>query len=502
MPTDTSSPATAPRRRTYGSTSSTVTCPGTRFDFIYRPEVPQGPLSRQHYSHLARLMRYIEPQQGEGHAFVIGNLSRDDTQHEPGHGGLALILGLRVDGACDPTGRPDPAFSHAIAAVDRALDADALYAAATSFHRSVLDDDASAAWYRAYVRTAAREPPASLSLILAGYVASFGDLPQPAPSAVRPAWTAAGAAPLGRLVFVHPDDAPFSVVARAATRLAAVLYRSDLRWTAISTGREADLPDGLSVRFVAESAVGPGEQAVTLRPLSAIPEDEEAIARELLGAWATQGGRPLVVGWRGSLSGVEGVEAPPVASPPAARPASIPPPAARPASVPPPAARPASVPPMASAPHGAPPPMVPIAVPLPLVSPPPPQEVAAPPRAPRRSRVGIAAACIALALAGGICFLLAESSHPAVTEPKPPTVPTAAPTPIAAPPEATPRAESPSAAEAPEQTPEPPPEPASPPPPTPEEAPVARAHAPPPPSHPAFRRNTGRCGVLDGKPCF
>ena len=67
--------------------------PGHQIDFIYRPEVPQGPLTRQHFSHLARLMKYIEPQSNARCAFAVGNLSRDDTQYEPGHGGLALIFG-------------------------------------------------------------------------------------------------------------------------------------------------------------------------------------------------------------------------------------------------------------------------------------------------------------------------------------------------------------------------------------------------------------------------
>src|SRR5688572_9540024 len=70
--------------------------PGHQIDFMYRPEVPQGALSRQHFSHLARLMKYIEPQTNAAYAFAIGNLSRDDTQYEPGHGGLALLFGLRI----------------------------------------------------------------------------------------------------------------------------------------------------------------------------------------------------------------------------------------------------------------------------------------------------------------------------------------------------------------------------------------------------------------------
>src|SRR6185503_9712475 len=78
--------------------------PGHQIDFIYRPEVPQGRLTQQHFSHLSRLMKYIEPQISSPYAFAIGNLSRDDIQHEPGHGGLALLFGLRVQGMTDHAG--------------------------------------------------------------------------------------------------------------------------------------------------------------------------------------------------------------------------------------------------------------------------------------------------------------------------------------------------------------------------------------------------------------
>ena len=65
------------------------------------------------------------------YAFAIGNLSRDDIQHEPGHGGVALIFGLRIRGVTDHAGRRDPPFSHAVAVVDRALDAEAIERAKT-----------------------------------------------------------------------------------------------------------------------------------------------------------------------------------------------------------------------------------------------------------------------------------------------------------------------------------------------------------------------------------
>ncbi|APR85892.1 Low-complexity acidic protein [Minicystis rosea] len=271
--------------------------PGHEIDFMYRPEVPQAALTRQHFSHLARLLKYIEPHHGAEHAFAIGNLSRDDTQHEPGHGGLALMFGLRIRGASDHAGRPDPPFSHAIATIDRDLSAQVLFETALSFHRHVLGQAASAEWYRSYV-SAASEPKEVLAAILARYVATFADLPHPAPRGLSPAWTTGGATQPGRIVLVHADDEPFEVLARAASRLAAVLYRSDVRWSAISSGREDDLPHGLSVRFLPESALGPADATAARYGLWEIPEDDEAIAGELFKARPVSRERPTALGWR------------------------------------------------------------------------------------------------------------------------------------------------------------------------------------------------------------
>jgi hypothetical protein len=271
--------------------------PGHQIDFMYRPEVPQGALGRSHYSHLTRLMRYIEPLDGSAYAFTVGNLSRDDTQHEPGHGGVALIFGLRIRGATDHAGRPDPPFAHGIAAIDRALDAPMLLEAAMASHGRVLGGAASAEWYRSYVH-ATSAAPVELERVLAGYVAGFDDLPRPEPSAMSLTWTTGGVTQPERVVFAYPDDAPFEVLAGAATRIAAVLYRSDVRWSAISNGREADLPNGTTVRFLPESVVRRGDAATTVRAIDEIPEDEDAIARELFGAMPAQLARPVVGGWR------------------------------------------------------------------------------------------------------------------------------------------------------------------------------------------------------------
>ncbi len=276
--------------------------PGHQIDFIYRPEVPQGPLTRQHFSHLSRLVRYIEPWSRSAFAFAIGNLSRDDTQYEPGRGAVALIFGLRIQGAKDHAGRQDPPFCHAVAAVNRHLDAATLLEAAVAFHKRLLPDEASqtekSGWYHRYVRHA--QSPEALRPFLRAYVADFADLPAPWASELGLRWTTGDATPPKRVVIVHGESEPFEVIAACAARIASVLVASDIPWTVISNGREADLPGGVSVRFVPAQDAGTEEAGVRAVRLEDVPEDPKAIAEQLFGAQAVQSS-PLAaprVGWR------------------------------------------------------------------------------------------------------------------------------------------------------------------------------------------------------------
>ncbi|AUX34671.1 uncharacterized protein SOCE836_068470 [Sorangium cellulosum] len=276
--------------------------PEHQIDLMYGPEVPQGPLTPTHFSHLARLMKYIEPRTSGAHAFAIGNLSRDDTQHEAGHGAIALIFAFRIGGATDHAGRGHPPFAHGVIAVDREVRRASLLDAVTAFHRRAMDGGetgASAdAFYRAYVR-AALERPDSVSGVLSRYVEAFGDLPRLPRSELPWAWVAdAGALPR-RVVIAHGDGEPFGSIASVACRLAAVLFRSDLRWTAISTGREADIPGGLSVRIVPEREIAAEDLTGRLLRIEEVPEDEAEIASAVLGARPYgAGAMPRAVGWR------------------------------------------------------------------------------------------------------------------------------------------------------------------------------------------------------------
>ena len=277
--------------------------PGHQIDFMYRAEVPQGRLTRQHFSHLSRLMKYIEPQTNAPFAFAIGNLSRDDTQHEPGHGGVALIFGLRIRGVTDHAGRQDPPFSHGIAVIDRALDAQTIAGAARAFHKHVIGAAESAEWYRAYVRCA-HEAPAEVERVLASYVASFDDMPSPPESSLGTRWIASAEPPPRRVVIAHADDAPFELIAGCASRIAAMLYPSDIRWTAISNGREADVPNGVTIRLVAESHLTAADEAAGPLWITDVPEDEAEIARQLFGALPAEREKPAPRGWRERYSAV------------------------------------------------------------------------------------------------------------------------------------------------------------------------------------------------------
>lgn len=261
--------------------------PGHQIDFIFRPEVPRGDLTRQHFSHLARLMKYIEPRVNASYAFSIGNLSRDDSQYEPGHAGLALIFGLRIKGAVDHAGRRDPPFCHAVVSVDRQFDETTVCEAAVQFHDQLLArpnaPSDGARWYQSYVLHAQRFAASTLGAMHA-YVRSFQALPAPAPSDLGLRWTVDGGAVARRVVIVYPDGTPFGAIAQQMARIAAILIESDIRWTAISTGREQDLAGGTTVRFVPESeAVHEPDDVVSMH-IRQIPGEPREIAMLLFGA--------------------------------------------------------------------------------------------------------------------------------------------------------------------------------------------------------------------------
>ncbi|WP_437488239.1 hypothetical protein WME75_08370 [Sorangium sp. So ce1014] len=278
--------------------------PGHQIDFMYCPEVPQGALTTTHFSHLARLMKYIEPATGATHAFAIGNLSRDDTQHEPGHGAVGLIFGFRIGGAIDHAGRGNPPFAHGLVAVDRDLGYTSLLEASATFYRHVMNatevNSSAGMFYREYAG-AVREAPERVAHVLERYVEEFGDLPYLRRSSATWDWVADEGALPKRVVIVHKHDEPFGAIAHAAAKIAMVLYRSNIKWTSITSGREADIPGGVSVRFVRERDMTMEDRHGVLIRIEDLAEDEGEIARKVFGA-RPQGepgdNKPQFGGWR------------------------------------------------------------------------------------------------------------------------------------------------------------------------------------------------------------
>lgn len=283
------------------------TVPGHQIDFIYSPEVPQGQLTRTHLAHLGRIIKYIEPRDHTSLAFAIGNLSRDDVQHEPGHGGLALIFGLRVRGVIDHASRDMPPYAHGLLAIDRALDYSVLLDAISTFYRRFLHEgpgDDTGDFYRSYVQVM-REQPHAVEGFLRAYIREFDDLPQPPRSTFGGDFVATEGVHPQRVTIVHAPNEPFTSIAHLAATLGSVLYRSNVKWTSISNGREIDIPGGVTVRLVPEGEVPRGAKGLVLR-LDEVPADDAEIAQNLFGAHPRETGTVRRVGWREQMAAKKG----------------------------------------------------------------------------------------------------------------------------------------------------------------------------------------------------
>lgn len=262
------------------------TVPGHQIDFMYCPEVPQGALRQVHFGHLARLIKYIEPRDNAPFAFAIGNLSRDDVQHTPGRGGVAVLFALRVPGVVDHAGRDMPPYAHGVVAVDRDLTYSVLLQTVTALHRHFLEregaEDRRGDFYRSYVHTM-REAPEEAAALLAASIQGFDDLPSPPKSTLGWDYVVDDSESPRQIALVHDEPMEIGTVAHWASALAALLYRSNIKWTSVSTGREIDIAGGTTIRFVPRSAARAGLRCPTYE-LDDLPEDEAALAALLFGA--------------------------------------------------------------------------------------------------------------------------------------------------------------------------------------------------------------------------
>ena len=290
------------------------TVPGHQIDFMYRPDVPQGALKQTHFGHLSRLIKYIEPRQNAKAAFALGNLSRDDVQHEPGHGGLALLFALRVSGVTDHAGRDMPPYAHGVVAVDRALDYATLLEAITAFYIRFFQregaEDQRGHFYRTYVQKVQDEPE-GVEDFLAQYIGEFTELPKPPRSQLAWDFVADEAAPPRRINILHDDDEHFGTLVHHAASLGALLYRSNIKWTSITSGREIDIAGGTTIRFVPRSEA-PSDTRSVQHLLDDLPEGEDELAALLFGAKRRVEAAPVPrQGWRERLAAQPRSEPPP-----------------------------------------------------------------------------------------------------------------------------------------------------------------------------------------------
>lgn len=261
------------------------TVPGHQIDFMYGPEVPQGALAQTHFGHLSRIIKYIEPREGATYAFALGNLSRDDVQHEPGHGGIAILFALRVPGVTDHAGRDMPPYAHGIVAVDRHLDYVTLLESITVLYRRFLEregaDDRRGDFYRSYVRTVL-ERPEEVDAFLSHAIAELDDIPRPRKSKLAWDYLADESTPAKRITIVHDDDESFATLAHYAALIGAALHRSNVKWTSITSGREIDIPGGTTIRLVPRSEAPSDPRGVFA--VDDLPDGEDELMNLLFGA--------------------------------------------------------------------------------------------------------------------------------------------------------------------------------------------------------------------------
>lgn len=136
--------------------------------------------------------------------------------------------------------------------------------------------------------------------LLKGYLADFEDLYTPPPSGLTFRWSVEGSTPPRRVVIVYPDRADFASIAYCMARIASVLVESDIKWTAISNGREQDVVGGLTVRFVPQREASAEASDVVLMYMEQVPESPAEIAAQLFNARDVSVGQASAPrpGWR------------------------------------------------------------------------------------------------------------------------------------------------------------------------------------------------------------
>lgn len=240
--------------------------------FIHRPDAAAGGLSRQHVRQIARLMKRLAPRSPGEPAFAIGNLERDEMG-----GGIVIAVATSAPSFSGRVPTGELPFCHAIALVDRFLDEHVIFAALAALYKAILPDEDGISFARTYRRHA--KDPAVASALVHSYLREFATvLPAPRPCPLVLRWTDMHLDGPRCTQIAHAPEAPFEVLAAAAARIAAMLAASDVPWAWVSTGPEADAPDGLAVHFVPASAVVGEKNGVQVLPLAELPNEDEELA--------------------------------------------------------------------------------------------------------------------------------------------------------------------------------------------------------------------------------
>lgn len=224
--------------------------PRHQMDTILRPVIPTQKLHPQHFAQLQPYIKLVMPPLDESFAFALCNLSCEDSQHQPGRGGLAMVVSNRVSGLRDHALRDSLVFAHAALAIDERFTPELLTEAALRLQQFVQEQGVP--WYRSYYTGGQADSPESAQ----AYLRRLHALPRPEPDAIGTTWHV-DAPPPHNLLLIECGDAPFEDIALCIARIGSVLYRTDLRWASISTGMEEiprrvfdDAEYALSVRLL------------------------------------------------------------------------------------------------------------------------------------------------------------------------------------------------------------------------------------------------------------
>lgn len=259
--------------------------PGHQLDVIYRPKVPHESLRPPHFGNLrAVIVDVFRAPPAERQSFALANLSLNDPDHRPGHGGIALLTGARVKDIRDHAGRIEPVFEHAALVVDQPLDAEGLHRACQEFLEffGIWGPN----WYRNYYQAKDTE---RLTL-LSKYVGYFTELSSPAGGTPQRRWKPAAGVdtlPYNQIVIRHDPETPIFQLLRPAAQLATFLYYTKIRWNFIGCdqGGIQELyriaRDEVRIQFTSSDAKpssGVRTCDITLSELQRILQKEEELA--------------------------------------------------------------------------------------------------------------------------------------------------------------------------------------------------------------------------------